>query len=244
MTLALTDPSLLRSQAYIDGAWVDADKGGTFAVTDPATGDTLVEVPALGVPETTAAIEAANRALPAWRARTALDRSRILRRWFDLIMEHEDDLALLMTSEQGKPLAEARGEVAYGAAFIEWFAEEGKRADGLMIPSPWENSRVMVVRQPVGVVAAITPWNFPIAMLTRKAGAALAVGCTVVAKPARDTPLCSLALAELGERAGLPPGVLNVLTTADSSAVGEELTTSTGVHKVSFTGSTPVGKKL
>jgi succinate-semialdehyde dehydrogenase/glutarate-semialdehyde dehydrogenase len=244
MALELGDPRLVRSQAYIDGRWVDADSGGTFEVHDPATGRTITTVPDLGVAETKTAIAAANRAFPAWRARTAKDRAQVLRRWFELIMEHQDDLGLLMTSEQGKPLAEARGEVAYGAGFIEWFAEEGKRADGAVIPSPWENSRVLVFRQPVGVVAAITPWNFPIAMLTRKVGPALAAGCTVVAKPAGETPLCSLALAELGERAGVPAGVLNVLTTANSRAMGEELTTSTGVHKVSFTGSTEVGKLL
>jgi succinate-semialdehyde dehydrogenase/glutarate-semialdehyde dehydrogenase len=244
MTITLTDPDLLRDQAYIDGKWVPGAGGATFPVTNPADGSVLAEVADCGLDETRAAIDAAEAALPGWRAKTAKERAGILRKWFDLIMANQEDLALLMTSEQGKPLAEARGEVAYGAAFIEWFAEEGKRADGNMIPSPWPTSRVMVIKQPIGVVAAITPWNFPIAMLTRKVGPALAAGCTVVAKPAGETPLCALALAELGERAGVPAGVFNVLMTTNSRVMGEELTTSTKVRKVSFTGSTEVGKVL
>jgi succinate-semialdehyde dehydrogenase/glutarate-semialdehyde dehydrogenase len=244
MAITLKDPDLLRDHAYVDGHWIAGHDGASFPVTNPADGSVLAKVADCRLDETRAAIDAAARALPDWRSRTAKERAGILRRWFDLIMENQDDLALLMTSEQGKPLAEARGEVAYGAAFIEWFAEEGKRADGSVIPSPWPTSRVMVIKQPIGVVAAITPWNFPIAMLTRKVGPALAAGCTVVAKPAGETPLCALALAELGARAGLPAGVLNVLTTTDSKAMGHELTTSSLVRKVSFTGSTEVGKVL
>jgi succinate-semialdehyde dehydrogenase/glutarate-semialdehyde dehydrogenase len=244
MGLTLTDPALLRDQAYVDGAWVPADDGGTFPVTDPATGALLADVAFCGAAETRRAIEAAGRAQVEWRHHTAKERSAVLRRWFELIMANQDDLALLMTSEQGKPLPEARGEVAYGAAFVEWFAEEAKRADGEIIPSPWRTSRILVLRQPVGVVACITPWNFPIAMLTRKAGPALAAGCTVVAKPAAETPLCALALAELGHRAGLPPGAFNLVPTRQASAVGGEMTSNPLVRLVSFTGSTEVGKQL
>jgi succinate-semialdehyde dehydrogenase / glutarate-semialdehyde dehydrogenase len=244
MTLDLSDPDLLRHLAYLDGDWTGAGGGATFAVTDPATGATLAEVADCGVAEARAAIDAAGRALPDWKGRTATQRSAVLRRWYELVVEHTDDLALLMTSEQGKPLAEARGEVSYGASFLEWFAEEAKRADGRVIPSPWAESRVLVLRQAIGVVSTITPWNFPIAMLTRKVGPALAAGCTVVSKPASATPLCALALAELAGRAGVPAGVFNVVPTTDASGVGEELSTNPTVRKVSFTGSTAVGKAL
>jgi len=211
MSLQLKDLSLVKRQGFIDGEWVDADSGAVFAVTDPATGQTLIEVADMGVAETQRAIDAAARALPAWRARTAKDRGAILRRWFDLIIAHTEDLAQLMTAEQGKPLAEARGEVAYGASFIEWFAEEGKRAYGDIIPTSGTDRRLMVLKQPIGVCAAITPWNFPIAMITRKVAPALAAGCTVVAKPAEATPLSALALVELAVQAGLPAGVLNLI---------------------------------
>ena len=229
-------------QAYIDGRWVDGTRH--FPVTNPATGAVLTEVPDLGADETRAAIDAAQAAFPGWAARTAKDRSVILRRWFDLMIANADALAALMTAEQGKPLAEARGEVVYGASFIEWFAEEAKRAYGETIPTTVGTKRYLTIRQPVGVVAAITPWNFPIAMITRKAGPALAAGCTVVIKPPAETPLCALALARLGEQAGLPAGVLNVVTTTNSRAVGGELCSSPHVKALSFTGSTEVGKIL
>ncbi|MEX6725995.1 NAD-dependent succinate-semialdehyde dehydrogenase [Parapedomonas caeni] len=229
-------------QAYIDGRWVDGTRH--FPVTNPATGAVLTEVPDLGADETRAAIDAAQAAFPGWAARTAKDRSVILRRWFDLMIANADALAALMTAEQGKPLAEARGEVVYGASFIEWFAEEAKRAYGETIPTTVGTKRYLTIRQPVGVVAAITPWNFPIAMITRKAGPALAAGCTVVIKPPAETPLCALALARLGEQAGLPAGVLNVVTTTNSRAVGGELCASPHVKALSFTGSTEVGKIL
>ncbi len=244
MTPALSDPGLLRTHAHIAGNWTPARSGATFAVTDPATGTTLAEVADCSREEARAAIAAAADALGGWRARTAKERAAVLHRWGQLVVDHTEDLARLMTAEQGKPLSEARGEVAYGASFLEWFGEEAKRADGRIIPSPWAHGRVLVLKQPIGVVAAITPWNFPIAMLTRKVGPALAAGCTVVAKPAEDTPLCALALAELGARAGLPPGVCNIVPTADPAAVGHELTTHPAVRKVSFTGSTEVGKLL
>jgi succinate-semialdehyde dehydrogenase/glutarate-semialdehyde dehydrogenase len=246
MTLQLKDMTLLKRQGWIDGQWVDADSGRVFAVTDPATGRKIVDVADMGVAETRRAIDAAARALPAWRARSAKDRAAVLRRWFDLVIAHTDDLALLMTTEQGKPLAEARGEVAYGASFIEWFAEEGKRAYGDVIPTTASDRRLLVVKQPIGVCAAITPWNFPIAMITRKVAPALAAGCTVVAKPAEATPLSALALVELANQAGIPPGVFNVVVAdaAGAPAIGLELCTNPIVRKVSFTGSTEVGRIL
>jgi succinate-semialdehyde dehydrogenase/glutarate-semialdehyde dehydrogenase len=236
--------SLLRQLAFINGKWQAANSGATYAINNPATGEHIADVPDMGAAETQLAIEAAERALPAWRALAAKTRSQILKRWFDLIMANQEDLAQLMTAEQGKPLAESRGEVAYGASFIEWFAEEGKRAYGDVIPGPTPDRRLIALKQPIGVTVAITPWNFPIAMITRKVSPALAVGCTSVVKPAGVTPLCALALAELGKQAGLPDGVLNIITSAHASTVGEVLTQSPIVRKLSFTGSTPVGKKL
>ena len=230
------------TEALIDGKWVTSAK--TFAVTDPATGDILAHVPDLGAAETKQAIDAAHKALPAWSAKTAKERAQILRKWFDLITSETEALAQLMTSEQGKPLAEARGEVAYGASFVEWFAEEGKRAYGRTIPTTAASKRYITIKQPIGVIAAITPWNFPIAMITRKAGAALAAGCTAVIKPAEDTPLCALAVAKLALDAGVPPGVLNIVTTTDAPAVGKVLCDDPRVRKLSFTGSTSVGKAL
>jgi succinate-semialdehyde dehydrogenase/glutarate-semialdehyde dehydrogenase len=242
--MRLNDSALLRQQAYIDGSWSDAADGACFEVSNPADGSVLASVPDMGAIETRRAIDAAAAALPAWRARTAKARATILRKWFELIIAHQEDLAVLMTSEQGKPLAEARGEVVYGASFIEWFAEEGKRIYGDVIPAHGTDKRILVIKEPIGVVAAITPWNFPIAMITRKAGPALAAGCTMVIKPAEDTPLCALALAELAERAGLPRGVLNIVTTSKAAEVGGELTANPIVRKLSFTGSTEVGKLL
>ncbi len=239
----LTDPRLFRQQAYIDGAWVDADSGDTIDVSNPANGEVLGTVPKLGRDETRRAIEAADRAWPAWRAKTAKERAAILRKWFDLILENQEDLALLMTLEQGKPLAEAKGEIVYGASFVEWFAEESKRVYGDIIPQAQPDKRIVVIKQPVGVVAAITPWNFPNAMITRKCAPALAAGCPVVIKPATATPYSAYALAELADRAGLPPGVLNIVTGA-SGAIGGELTGNPTVRKLSFTGSTAVGKLL
>jgi len=246
MGLALKDGALLRTEGYIEGAWTAADSGARFTVTNPANGEALARVADMGAAETQRAIAAAERALPAWRARTAKDRAAILRRWFDLILANTEDLAALMTAEQGKPLAESRGEVAYGASFIEWFAEEGKRAYGEIVPSHAADRRVLVMRQPIGVCAAITPWNFPIAMITRKVAPAFAAGCTVVAKPAEATPLSALALAELAERAGLPPGVFNIVTgdAAQAPEIGLALCESPVVRKVSFTGSTEVGRIL
>ena len=246
MSLKLNDEALLRSDGYIDGRWSGAVSGGRFAVTDPATGQRLAEVADMGAAETRAAIEAAQRALPAWRARTAKERAAVLRRWYELILANTEDLALLMTSEQGKPLAEARGEVAYGASFVEWFAEEGKRVYGDIVPTWMPDRRVLVMKQPIGVCAAITPWNFPIAMITRKVSPALAAGCTVVAKPAEATPLSALALAELAERAGFPPGVFNVVAGNGDKApeIGLEMCTNPVVRKLSFTGSTEVGRIL
>jgi succinate-semialdehyde dehydrogenase/glutarate-semialdehyde dehydrogenase len=235
---------LLRSEAFVDGAWIGADEGARFAVTDPATGATLAEVPDLGAAETERAVAAAEAAWPAWRAQTAKERAAVLRRWFDLQLEHQEELARLMTAEQGKPLAEARGEVVYGASFVEWFAEEAKRVYGDTIPAHAGDKRIVVIKQPVGVVAAITPWNFPIAMITRKCAPALAAGCPVVIKPAALTPLSALALAALAEQAGFPPGVLNVITSRRASEVGGVLTASPTVRKLSFTGSTEVGKTL
>jgi succinate-semialdehyde dehydrogenase/glutarate-semialdehyde dehydrogenase len=243
MTLNLKDPALLRQQCYVDGAWLDAPGGGTVKVTNPATGHVLGTVPSLGLDDTRAAIEAAHAAFPAWAARTAKDRAALLRKWHDLMLAHADDLATVMTAEQGKPLAEARGEVLYAASFIEWFAEEGKRLYGDVIPGHQPDKRIFVLRQPIGVVAAITPWNFPAAMITRKAGPALAAGCTFVCKPATQTPYSALAMAELAHRAGIPQGVFNVIT-GSASAIGGEMTSNPMVRKLTFTGSTEVGKKL
>lgn len=241
--MQLSDPTLLRQQACIAGQWCAADSAQTLAVHNPANGELLGSVPNMGAAETQRAIQAANSALIAWRSKTAAERGKILRRWFELMLENQDDLALIMTLEQGKPLAEARGEIAYAASFIEWFAEEGKRAYGDTIPSPSSSSRLMVIKQPIGVCAAITPWNFPAAMITRKAGAALAAGCSMVIKPASATPFSALALMLLAQRAGVPDGVLSVLT-GSASAIGGELTSNSLVRKLSFTGSTDVGRNL
>ncbi|CDF85354.1 Succinate-semialdehyde dehydrogenase [NADP(+)] GabD [Pseudomonas knackmussii B13] len=241
--MQLKDSSLFRQQAYIDGAWVDADNGQTLAVTNPATGEHIGSVPKMGAAETRRAIEAADRALPAWRALTAKERANKLRRWFELMMQNQDDLARLMTLEQGKPLAEAKGEIAYAASFLEWFGEEAKRVYGDMIPGHQPDKRLMVIKQPIGVTAAITPWNFPSAMITRKAGPALAAGCTMVLKPASQTPYSALALAELAERAGIPKGVFSVVT-GSAGAVGGELTGNPIVRKLTFTGSTEIGRQL
>jgi len=243
VTKHLQDPELFRERCYIGGQWVTAASGATIPVDDPATGDVIGTVPKAGRAETRTAIERANAALPDWRARTGKERAVILRRWFDLLMANLDDLARLMTIEQGKPLVESRGEVAYGAAFLEWFGEEAKRTYGDTIPSHARDKRIVVIKQPVGVVGAITPWNFPIAMITRKVGPALAAGCTVVAKPASQTPFSALAIAYLGERAGVPAGVFNVIT-GSATEVGGELTSNPIVRKISFTGSTEVGKLL
>lgn len=239
----LNDAKLLRQQAWLDGAWVDADDGARLEVTNPATGVQLATIPNMGAIETRRAIEAAVRASEAWKSRTAEDRSRILRRWYELMLQHQDDLAMLMTSEQGKPLAEAKGEIAYAASYIEWFAEEAKRIYGTTIPSPWTDKRLIVTKEPVGVCAAITPWNFPSAMITRKVAPALAAGCTIIVKPATQTPLSALALAELAARAGVPAGVFSVIT-GDSRAIGGELTRHPEVRKLTFTGSTEVGRIL
>jgi succinate-semialdehyde dehydrogenase / glutarate-semialdehyde dehydrogenase len=242
-TLNLKDPSLFRQQCYVGGAWADADGGKTIAVDNPATGEILGTVPSMGAAETRRAIEAANAAFPAWRAKTAKERAAVLRKWFELMMANQEDLARLMTAEQGKPLAESRGEIAYAASFIEWFAEEGKRIYGDVIPQHQADKRLLVLKEPIGVCAAITPWNFPAAMITRKAGPALAAGCTMVVKPATATPYSALAMAELAERAGLPKGVLGVLT-GSASAIGGEMTSNPLVRKLTFTGSTATGKKL
>jgi succinate-semialdehyde dehydrogenase/glutarate-semialdehyde dehydrogenase len=238
----LNHPELLRDACLIDGEWVGAG-GARLEVRNPATGDLIATVPAVGAGETRRAIAAAEAAFGPWKARTAGERAKILKRWFALMMEHQEDLARLMTAEQGKPLAEARGEIAYAASFIEWFAEEARRVYGEVIPSPMPDRRLVVIKQPVGVCAAITPWNFPAAMITRKAAPALAAGCTMVVKPAEQTPLSALALAWLGEQAGLPPGVLNIVT-GDPVAIGGELTSNPKVLKLSFTGSTEVGRLL
>jgi succinate-semialdehyde dehydrogenase / glutarate-semialdehyde dehydrogenase len=241
--MKLRDPDLLCSRALIGGEWVGADSGATHGVINPATRQVIGTVPVLGAGETRRAIAAAAAAQPAWAARTAKDRAAILRRWFELLMANQDDLATLMTAEQGKPLAEAKGEIAYGASFIEWFAEEGKRLYGDMIPGHAADKRILVMRQPVGVVAAITPWNFPLAMITRKAGPALAAGCTFVCKPATQTPYSALAAALLAQRAGVPAGVLNIVT-GEATAIGGEMTSNPSVRKLTFTGSTGIGKKL
>lgn len=242
--MELQDPTLLRTQAYIGGEWIDADSGATFDVTDPATGDVVASVADLGVDETRRAVDLAEVAQKGWAARTAKDRGAVLRRWYELFLEHKEDLALIMTSEMGKPIGESRGEVVYAANFIDWFAEEGKRAYGEVIPTHDPTKRLLVLKQPVGVVSAITPWNFPQAMITRKVAPALAAGCASLVRPASETPLSALAAAELADRAGLPPGLLNVIPATDSPAVGRELTTNPTIRKISFTGSTPIGKLL
>ncbi|OOY34154.1 succinate-semialdehyde dehydrogenase (NADP(+)) [Solemya velum gill symbiont] len=235
---------LFESAAFIDGNWIGAEDGEQFDVTNPANGEVIASLPNLGSADTEKAIDAASKALPAWRAKTAKERSAILRRWYELILENQDGLASLMTLEQGKPLAEANGEVMYGASFVEWFAEEAKRIYGDVIPSPFNDRRYVIVKQSIGVVAAITPWNFPIAMITRKCAPALAAGCSVVVKPSELTPLCALALAKLGAEAGFPAGVFNIITTTKAQEVGRVLTSSQTVRKLSFTGSTAVGKLL
>ena len=242
--MELQDPTLLRTQAYVGGEWIDADSGATFDVTDPATGEVVASVADLGVDETRRAVDLAEVAQKAWAARTAKDRGAVLRRWYELFLEHKEDLALIMTSEMGKPIGESRGEVVYAANFIDWFAEEGKRAYGEVIPTHDPTKRLLVLKQPVGVVSAITPWNFPQAMITRKVAPALAAGCASLVRPASETPLSALAAAELADRAGLPPGLLNVIPATDSPAVGRELTTNPTIRKISFTGSTPIGKLL
>jgi len=244
MSLVLSDPDLLRQRALIDGEWFDADNGNACDVTNPANGALLGTVPDMGADETRRAIDAAHAAFPAWAKKTAKERAQILRRMFDLMLQHQDDLAALMTAEQGKPLAEAKGEVAYSASFLEWFGEEAKRMYGDTIPGHAGDKRILTLRQPVGVVAAITPWNFPSAMLGRKIGPALAAGCTVVCKPATQTPFSALALGVIAQRAGLPDGVLNIVTGHDAAAIGEEMTGNPKVRKLSFTGSTGVGKRL
>jgi succinate-semialdehyde dehydrogenase/glutarate-semialdehyde dehydrogenase len=241
--MQLKDSLLLRNQCYIDGRWADAHSGSTQEIRNPATGELLARVPEAGAGETRAAIEAAQRAFAPWRALTAEARARILRRWYELMMANQEDLAVLMTSEQGKPLAESRGEISYAASFIEWFAEEARRVYGETIPSPWPDKRIVVTREPVGVCAAITPWNFPAAMITRKVAPALAVGCTIVVKPSPQTPLSALAMAELAARAGVPPGVFSVVT-GDARAIGGELTSNPIVRKLTFTGSTQTGRLL
>jgi succinate-semialdehyde dehydrogenase/glutarate-semialdehyde dehydrogenase len=241
--MKLKDPLLLRELCFIDGGWTPADCGGTVPVHNPATAETLGSIPNMGAAECRRAIFSAAAALPAWAARTAKDRATALRRWFELVLVHQEDLATLMTAEQGKPLAESRGEILYAASFIEWFAEEAKRLYGDVIPGHQADKRILVLRQPVGVVAAITPWNFPAAMITRKAGPALAAGCTMVCKPATQTPFSALALAELAARAGIPKGVFNVIT-GSAAAIGGEMTSNRAVRKVTFTGSTEIGKKL
>ena len=242
-TIALGDPTLFRQQCYVNGGWMDAESGDAIEVDNPATREVVGTVPALGRKETRTAIEAADAAWSGWRSRPAKDRAGLLRRWFELMMAYQDDLAVLMTSEQGKPLAESRGEIAYAASFIEWFAEESKRVYGDVINHPQPGKRIVVLKQPIGVVASITPWNFPAAMITRKCAPALAAGCPVVIRPASQTPFTALALAELADRAGIPRGVVNVIT-GPSGPMGAELTSNPTVRKLSFTGSTEVGKLL
>ena len=243
MSLSISDPNLLKTQAFIDGQWVNADNAATLAVTNPADGTVIANVAKCGTAETRRAIEAANRALPEWRNKTAKARAACLREWFNLMMAAQEDLATILTLEQGKPLAEARSEIAYGASYIEWFAEESKRVYGDTIPQPAYDKRIVCIKQPVGVVACITPWNFPNAMLTRKIAPALAAGCTVVCKPANATPLSACAIIELAVRAGIPDGVIN-LVAGETRAIGAELTSNPIVKKLTFTGSTPVGKQL
>ncbi|MCC6610771.1 MAG: NADP-dependent succinate-semialdehyde dehydrogenase [Burkholderiales bacterium] len=242
-TLKLKDPTLFRQQCYVNGAWANADSGKTLSIRNPATGETLGTVPSMGAAETRRAIEAANAAWPAWRAKTGKERAGILRKWFDLMMANQDDLAMILTAEQGKPLAEAKGEIAYGASFVEWFAEEAKRVYGDTIPGHQADKRIVVLKEPIGVCAAITPWNFPNAMITRKAGPALATGCVMVLKPASQTPFSALAIAELAERAGVPKGVFSVVT-GSATAIGGEMTGNPLVRKLTFTGSTQIGKVL
>ena len=241
--LQLKDARLFRQRCYIDGQWAEADGKQTIPVNNPATGGVIGAIPKMGTGETRRAIEAANRALPAWRGKLAKERAAILRKWFELMMANQDDLGLIMTTEQGKPLAEAKGEIAYAASFIEWFAEEGKRIYGDVIPTVWPDRRLVVIKQPIGVCGAITPWNFPAAMITRKVGPALAAGCTMVIKPATQTPFTALALAELAERAGVPKGVINIIT-GSAKEIGGELTANPLVRKITFTGSTEVGRVL
>ncbi len=244
--MQLSDPSLLHDKAYINGQWISADSGQTTPIINPATGEEIAQVPRMGVAETRRAIEAAATAFKSWRAKTGKERAKILRRWADLMMENQDDLAVILTTEQGKPLAEAKGEIAYAASFLEWFGEEAKRVYGDTIPQHQPDKRIITLKQPIGVCAGITPWNFPAGMITRKGAPAMAVGCTMIFKPAEQTPLSALALCELAERAGLPAGVLNVVTGAaeDAPAIGGELTSNPTVRAVSFTGSTEVGKIL
>ena len=242
--MQIKDPGLLKKAAYINGDWCEADSQAVFDVTNPATGEVIASLPDMGPAETAAAIEAAHAAGPAWRSKTAKERAQILRRYFDLMMENQEDLAQILTAEGGKPLAEARGEIAYGASFIEWFAEEAKRAYGDVVPATFSDRRIVVTKEPIGVCGLITPWNFPNAMITRKTGPALAAGCTVVLKPAAETPLSALAMAELAQRAGIPAGVFNIVTTSKGSKVGDELCRNPLVRKISFTGSTGVGKIL
>jgi len=243
VSLHISDPSLLKTSAYVDGQWIDSASGEKFTVTNPATGAVIAECASCGTDETRQAIEAAGKAFLSWRETTAKERATVLRKWFNLMMESQEDLAQILTAEQGKPLAEARVEVAYGANFIEWFSEETKRVYGDTIPEPAKNQRLVVIKQPVGVVACITPWNFPNAMLTRKIAPALAAGCTVVCKPANATPLSAFAAVELAERAGIPPGVINIVA-GRTSEIGKEMTSNPVVRKLTFTGSTPIGKKL
>ena len=239
----LKDTTLFRQQCFIDGQWCNADSGETITVYNPANGEAIGGAPKMGTAETRRAIDAANRAFPLWRGKTAQERSRLLRNWFDLLLTHEEDLAVLMTAEQGKPISESRGEIRYAASFIEWFAEEGKRVYGDIAPEQEPGKRILVLKEPIGVCAAITPWNFPSAMITRKAAPALAAGCTMVLKPAGATPYSAMALAVLAERAGIPAGVFNVVT-GNSSAIGDELTANPLVRKLTFTGSTEIGKQL
>jgi succinate-semialdehyde dehydrogenase/glutarate-semialdehyde dehydrogenase len=241
--MRISDQSLLKTQAYVDGQWIDADSGETLPVENPATGETIAEIAKCGTAETRRAITAAESALVTWRQKTAKERAAVLRRWFELMMEAQEDLAQILTAEQGKPLAEARGEIAYGANYIEWFAEEAKRIYGDTIPHPSNDKRIVVIKQPVGVVACITPWNFPNAMLTRKIAPALAAGCTVVCKPASETPLSALAFVELAVRAGVPAGVINIVA-GITREIGSEMTSNPIVRKLTFTGSTQVGKML
>ncbi|HEV8390912.1 MAG TPA: NADP-dependent succinate-semialdehyde dehydrogenase [Dongiaceae bacterium] len=241
--LSLKDPSLFRQQCYINGQWADADSGKTIDVTNPATGEVLGTIPNMGTAETRRAIEAASAAWAGWRKKTAKERANILRKLFNLMMENQEDLAVLMTAEQGKPMAESKGEIAYAASFIEWFAEEGKRTYGDVIPGHQPDKRIVVTKEPIGVVAAITPWNFPSAMITRKAGPAMAAGCPIVLKPATQTPFSALALAELAHRAGIPAGVFNVIT-GSATQIGGEMTSNPIVRKLTFTGSTEIGKIL
>ena len=243
VSIKIADKALLKTRAYINGEWVDSDDGSTFAVENPATGEVIAEVASCGGAETRRAIEVAEKAMTAWRRKSAKERAGVLRKWHDLMMAAQEDLAQILTAEQGKPLAEARGEIAYGASYIEWFAEEAKRIYGDTIPAPCDYKRIVVIKQPVGVVACITPWNFPNAMLTRKIAPALAAGCAVICKPANATPLSAFAFVELAERAGVPPGVINIVA-GRTSEIGNEMTSNPIVRKLTFTGSTPVGKKL